>query len=54
VATICVLLDETSVSSSPSRYTTGEPDAGNRLDPAMVICWVVELIMALRITGVWP
>src|SRR5580658_9477073 len=54
VATICVLLDETSVSCSPSRYTTGEPDAGNRLVPAMVICLVVELMMALRTTGVWP
>jgi hypothetical protein len=54
LATICVLLDETSVSSTPSRYTAGGPDAGNRLVPAMVICLVVELMIALRTTGVWP
>ena len=52
VATICVLLDETSVNSSPSRYTVCEPDVGVRLVPAMVICLVVELMIALRTTGV--
>src|ERR1700729_3807692 len=32
-ATICVLLDETSVNETPSRYTTGGPDAGRKLVP---------------------
>jgi hypothetical protein len=47
-----VALDETSVSKIPSRCTTGEPVVGSRLDPAMVIRCVPELMIALRTTGV--
>jgi hypothetical protein len=37
VTTICVLLDETRLNNTPSRYTTGEPEVGSKFVPAMVI-----------------
>jgi hypothetical protein len=53
-ATILVLLEETRVNATPSRTTTGEPDAGSKFVPTMVICLAVELMIALVITGVAP
>jgi hypothetical protein len=52
-ATICVLLDETKVSVTPSIFTTGEPVAGNRSAPVMVMVagFAVELMMALFTVG---
>jgi hypothetical protein len=46
--------DDTRVNTTPSSFTTGEPVAGVRLTPVMVICLVVEFAMALTTVGVCP
>jgi hypothetical protein len=48
-----VLLDETKVSLAPSIFTTGEPVAGNRSAPVMVMVagFAVESMMALSTVG---
>ncbi len=52
-ATIVLLLDETKVSMAPSIFTTGEPVAGNRSAPVMVMVAgsTVEFMMALSTVG---
>jgi hypothetical protein len=48
-----VPLDETRVSVAPSIFTTGEPVAGNRSAPVMVMVagFAVEFMMALPTVG---